>query len=63
MKNEPLSSETASPEHRQRSKRSPASKPAWSKPRVRLVTLTEVHGGTLPGVRFEHGGYNPSLSS
>ena len=63
MKNEPLSSETASPEHRQRSKRSPASKPAWSKPRVRLVTLTDVQGGAHPGVRYEHGGYNPSLSS
>ena len=63
MKNEPLSSETASPEHRQRSKRSQTSKPAWSKPRVRLVTLTDVQGGTYPGTRFEHGGYNPSLSS
>ena len=62
MKNEPLSSETASPEHRQRSKRSPASKPAWSKPRVRLVTLTDVQGGTLPGTTNEAGGYNPALS-
>lgn len=63
MKNEPLSSETASPEHRERSKRSPASKPAWSKPRVRLVTLTEVHAGTMPGIRTESGGYNPALTS
>lgn len=62
MKNELLSSETASPEHRQRSKRSPASKPAWSKPRVRLVTLTEVHSGTIPGTTNESGGYNPALS-
>ena len=63
MKNEPLSSETVSSEHLERSKRSPASKPAWSKPRVRLVTLTEVHSGPLVGTTNEAGGYNPSLSS
>ena len=40
-----------------------AVKRAWSKPRVRLVTLSNVSGGTLPGKSgVEHGGYNPNLS-
>ena len=40
-----------------------AVKRAWSKPRVQLVTLSEVSGGTLPGDSgVEHGGYNPNLS-
>ena len=61
MKNEPLSSETASPENRQRSKRSQTSKPAWSKPRVRLVTLTETEGGPVTGAS-EFSNYRPPTS-